>query len=111
VSIEPADKRTIVFFDGQNLFHAARAAFGYTFPNYDPMALSTTVCKQQGWKLVEVRFYTGVPDAGDDPFWNHFWTSKLAQTGRRWIKNRKRIPSEPSLDKSQGNQLHRLAPY
>ena len=84
--IEPADKRTIAFFDGQNLFHAARAAFGYTFPNYDPVALATVVCKQQGWTLAEVRFYTGVPDAGDDPFWNHFWTSKLAQTGRRGAK-------------------------
>ena len=30
-----------------------------------------------------MRFYTGVPDASDDPFWSHFWTSKLAQTGRR----------------------------
>jgi uncharacterized LabA/DUF88 family protein len=86
VSIEPADKRTIAFFDGQNLFHAARAAFGYTFPNYDPIALATALCKQRGWNLAEVRFYTGVPDAGDDPFWNHFWTSKLAQTGRRGAK-------------------------
>jgi hypothetical protein len=24
-----------------------------------------------------VRFYTGIPDASDDPFWNHFWASKL----------------------------------
>jgi len=86
MAIEPADKRTIAFFDGQNLFHAARAAFGYTFPNYDPIALATAVCKQQGWTLAEVRFYTGVPAVGDDPFWNHFWTSKLAQTGRRGAK-------------------------
>jgi hypothetical protein len=39
MAIEPADKRTVAFFDGQNLFHAARAAFGYTFPNYDPITL------------------------------------------------------------------------
>src|SRR5258708_28316360 len=84
--IEPADKRAIAFFDGQNLFHAARAAFGYTFPNYGPIALATAVCKQQGWTLAEVRFYTGVPDAGDDPYWNHFWTSKLAQTTLRGTK-------------------------
>src|SRR5258708_10691410 len=53
--IEPADKRTIAFFDGQSLFHAARAAFGYTFPNYDPIALATAVCKQHEWTLAEVR--------------------------------------------------------
>jgi hypothetical protein len=53
LSIEPADKRTIVFFDGQNLFHADRATFGYTFPNYDPIALSNAICKQRGWNLAE----------------------------------------------------------
>ena len=31
----------------------------------------------------QVRFYTGIPDAADDPFWNHFWTAKLAQMGRQ----------------------------
>lgn len=31
---EPAIKRTISFFDGQNLYHAAKAAFGYIYPNY-----------------------------------------------------------------------------
>ena len=30
---EPGVKRTIAFVDGQNLFHAAREAFGYTYPN------------------------------------------------------------------------------
>jgi hypothetical protein len=28
---EPTPKRTIVFFDGQNLFHAAKEAFGYKY--------------------------------------------------------------------------------
>src|SRR5258708_12354407 len=65
--IEPADKRTIAFFDGQNLFHAARAALGYTFPNYDPIALATAVCKQQGWPLAEARFYTRLPHPDDTP--------------------------------------------
>lgn len=37
------------------------------------------------WDLIEVRFYTGVPDTRDDPFWNHFWTAKLAQMGRGGI--------------------------
>jgi len=32
---EPVVKRTIAFVDGQNLFHMARKAFGYTYPKYD----------------------------------------------------------------------------
>lgn len=79
---EPSIKRAVAFFDGQNLFHAAKQAFGYRFPNYDPRALASEICRQRGFELSEVRFYTGVPDAQDDAFWNHFWTAKLAQMGR-----------------------------
>lgn len=82
---EPAIKRAVAFVDGQNLFYAARNAFGYTFPNYDVSALATTVCQQQNWHLAQVRFYTGVPDAMDDGYWNHFWTAKLAQMGRQRV--------------------------
>jgi len=56
--LEPSSKRAIAFFDGQNLFHAARHAFGYHYPNYDPTALAATMCKRQGWTLGEVRFYS-----------------------------------------------------
>lgn len=81
----PPSPRAVAFFDGQNLFHAAKAAFGHTFPNYDPQALAAAVCKQNGWSLVETRFYTGVPDVADNPTWNHFWTAKLAQLGRMGV--------------------------
>ena len=80
---EPSIKRVVVFVDGQNLFYAARNAFGHTFPNYDIAALATAVCRQQRWNLAQVRFYTGIPDATDDARWNHFWTAKLAQMGRQ----------------------------
>ena len=39
----PAQPRVVTFLDGQNLFHSARAAFGYTYPNYDVRALSHAV--------------------------------------------------------------------
>jgi len=39
--VEPAVKRTVAFFDGQNLYHHARAAFGYSYPNYSPLALAS----------------------------------------------------------------------
>ena len=83
---EPLIKRAVAFFDGQNLFYAAKDAFGYSFPNYDPTALARSVATLRGWTLAEVRFYTGVPAAKDAPFWNHFWGAKLGQMGRDGVK-------------------------
>jgi uncharacterized LabA/DUF88 family protein len=86
MSAEPQIKRVIAFVEGQNLFFAAKNAFGYHYPNYDVAALSASLCKTRGWHLEEVRFYSGVPDAADDSFWSHFWTAKLAQMGRQNIR-------------------------
>lgn len=65
---EPAPKRTVGFVDGQNLFYAAKKAFGYPYPNYDPKALAERIASDRGWTLVETFFYTGIPDASDNPF-------------------------------------------
>jgi uncharacterized LabA/DUF88 family protein len=83
---EPQIKRVVAFIDGQNLFFAAKNAFGHRYPNYDVAALSASLCKTRGWQLEDVRFYSGIPDAADDAFWNHFWTAKLAQMGRQNIR-------------------------
>mgnify|MGYP000252062465 FL=1 len=82
---EPQIKRTIAFFDGQNLFHTAREAFGYTYPNYDPHCLAKTICQSKNWQLTQIRFYTGVPDPADDRFWYEFWSAKLGAMGRQGI--------------------------
>jgi uncharacterized LabA/DUF88 family protein len=82
MSIEPSAKRAITFIDGQNLFYAAKDAFGYPYPNYDIRALSEAVCRMQNWHLKQVRFYTGVPDQNDNAFWHAFWNHKLAMMGR-----------------------------
>ena len=79
---EPTVKRAIAFIDGQNLFHAVRNAFGYTYPNYDVRRLAQAVCVAKGWTLQRVHFYTGIPDRSDDAFWHGFWTNKLAMMGR-----------------------------
>lgn len=81
----PATRRAAAFFDGQNLFHCAKEAFGYTYPNYDPAKLAYAICERYEWKCTSVRFYTGIPDVADSPFWNHFWTAKGAQMGRDGI--------------------------
>jgi uncharacterized LabA/DUF88 family protein len=83
--MEPTTKRAIAFFDGQNLFFAAKAAFGYGYANFDAPALARLVCVRQGWSLAAVRFYTGLPNQRVDPFWSHFWTAKLAQMGREGV--------------------------
>ncbi len=84
--IEPSEKYAVTFIDGQNLYHAVKESFGYPYPNYDVLRLSEAVCAAQGWRLREARFYTGVPDATDDPLWNAFWTAKIAQMGRKGVQ-------------------------
>ena len=79
IRIAPVIKRTVAFFDGQNLFHAAKQVFGYQFSNYDPVLLAEAIAQSRGWTLIETRFYTGVPDAIDSAFWNHFWNAKLSE--------------------------------
>jgi len=85
MATEPALKRAVAFIDGQNLFHAARAAFGYNLPNYDAHALAASVCQRHGWAVVETRFYTGMPDEADNPFWHSYWSRKLSVMGKAGI--------------------------
>jgi hypothetical protein len=82
VPAEPAVKRAVAFFDGQNLFYAAKYAFGYRWPNYDPLKLAQAVCQAQGWQLDATCFYTGLPSPQDDPFWNQ---RSLNLTDAGWI--------------------------
>jgi uncharacterized LabA/DUF88 family protein len=84
--LEPIIKRAIIFIDGQNLFHAAKEAFGYSFPNYDVKLLAKKICDLKGWDLKEIRFYTGIPDIQDDALWHTFWTNKLTCMGQVGVK-------------------------
>ena len=107
---EASVKRAVSFVDGQNLYYAAKKAFGYTFPNYDAIRLSERVCADNGWTLVQVRFYTGVPSAVDRPKWNHFWNAKLGSMGhagayvfQRQLKYRNVVVNVPG-----GGQISQL---
>lgn len=86
MAIEPPVKRTVAFFDGQNLFHHAKAAFGHTYPNFDPGKLTGSICSSRGWVIAGIHFYTGIPSSMDKPIWNHFWTAKMAVMGTRGIE-------------------------
>ena len=79
--------RTIVFFDGRNLFRSAKETWGpsqptpsspYDWPSYDVERLAQhLVSLTPGRTLEEIHFYTGVQnrDANPDQYW--FWTNKL----------------------------------
>jgi len=86
MSTEPSRKRAIAFIDGQNLFHAAREAIGYGWPNYDVLRLSQIVCRDCGGECKAVNFYTGIPERSDNAAWNHFWQAKLGQMGTRGVE-------------------------
>jgi uncharacterized LabA/DUF88 family protein len=84
LSAESQAKRVYAFFDGQNLFNAAKEAFGYDWPNYDPLKLATAICRIQGWKLERIHFYTGIPEQADPR--HSFWNKKLQIMGTRGVQ-------------------------
>jgi len=75
----PSLVRAIAFIDGQNLFAAARDAFGVRAPSFDVVALSRAVAQSQGWRVQGVRFYSGVPTAHDNVRLHRAWTRQLRE--------------------------------
>jgi uncharacterized LabA/DUF88 family protein len=81
--------RTIVFVDGQNLYHLARAAWSpgpqvagspYGYPSYDVEKLAAWLVARDARRVLhQIRFYTGVPEPCDTQttFWHGFWGRKL----------------------------------
>ena len=87
--------RTIVFIDGQNLYHLAKNAWVspgkavYSRPSYDVRKLSQALVDEEtGRTLTEIRFYTGVPDprlGRRQKSWHTFWTYKIIHLRRQGI--------------------------
>lgn len=85
--------KTIVFFDGQNVYHLAKDLWSprpyvsgspYGYPSYDVEKLADCLVKLDAKRVLsEIRFYTGVPDPNIDHFWSGFWNNKL-----RYIRSR-----------------------
>lgn len=80
-------QRTIVLFDGQNVYHLAKNAWAprpivpsspYGYPSYDVVKLANRLANRgQGRTLSQVRFYTGVPHQDVSAHWHGFWANKL----------------------------------
>lgn len=82
---EPAAKRAVAFFDGQNLYRHAMEAFGHHHPNYDPIKLFNAVCAVRDWHNHGVRFYTGTPAVDKSPMWHGYWSKRLLAMRRAGI--------------------------
>jgi uncharacterized LabA/DUF88 family protein len=82
---EPNVKHAVAFVDGQNLFQHAKAAFGHHHPNYDPKKLHDAVCTANGWKPTLTRFYTGVPEAHEQPMWSGYWSNRVLAMKRAGV--------------------------
>ena len=90
--------RTVVFFDGQNLYHGVRNAWApkphvsgspYGYPSYDVEKLALAlVARVPERTLTQIRFYTGVPSPRQGPeeaFWHRFWNNKLRYLAARGV--------------------------
>lgn len=116
--------RTIVFFDGQNLYFSAKEAWQpksvvgasrYSYPSYDVEKLAQyLVDRVAGRVLTQIRFYTGVPDPNlgvTEKFWHSFWTNKLRYLINRGViiyKGRINFGQEKGVDVSLAIDLARL---
>ena len=85
MAVEPAVKRAIAFFDGQNLYRHAKDAFGHHYPNYDPTRLFDAICADKRWENRGVRFYTGTPAYLHDAMWHGYWANRLLLMRRAGI--------------------------
>lgn len=82
---EPAIKRAVAFFDGQNLYRHAKEAFSYHHPNYHPKKLFDAVCAELDFDNHGVRFYTGTPDFKHSELWHGYWNNRLLSMRRAGI--------------------------
>jgi uncharacterized LabA/DUF88 family protein len=82
----PAVIRAVAFIDGQNLFAAARDAFGVRAPSFDVVALSHAVAAARGWEVSGVHFYSGVPTANDNERLHRAWSSQLREMRMQGVR-------------------------
>ncbi|MBQ0054740.1 MAG: NYN domain-containing protein [Synergistaceae bacterium] len=76
--IEPKLKRVVTFFDIQNFYLTSKNAWGCSYPDFDPVALSIlTTSKHADWKLTGIKLYTGIHSIEKNERWHKFWTNKL----------------------------------
>lgn len=73
-----------VIFSGR--VPAERVRAGSRYPNYDVQGLARRLCDDRAWRLVQARFYTGVPSRADNLAWHQFWEAKLRAISRQGLQ-------------------------
>lgn len=109
--------RVIAFFDGQNIYHGSKAAFPGAGEDYNPRALAGLLASRQGWRLLETRFYTGIPNQARDPAGFRVWRRRLRRmqydgcvtTTRRLRYDTLGRPREKGIDVRIALDIVRLA--
>ena len=102
-----SSKKAFVFVDGQNLFHAAREAFGYRYPNYDVLKLAELICRKQKWQLECTTFIRVFLIQLIIPL-ESFLDSKIFKHG---AQRRSNIFEDATISKSIHNSAGRLNLY
>ena len=107
--------RAVALIDGMNLFNNAKTAFGYGFPNYDPLQLSQAVSAALGCELLETRFYSGIHSVERNPDRHHFWRAKTdhmracgVHVFTRMLSYSGEIPQEKGIDMRIGLDAFKL---
>ncbi len=81
--MEKPKKTAVFYFDAQNLYRRAKSVFANVrYPNFDPVALSNLIAQKHSLKIKKIKFYTRIPPKKRNPYWNRFWSAKLALLGR-----------------------------
>ena len=97
--------KIIALFDGQNLFHMVRLAFGGVSPDVNPHKLSHLICGNYGWHLAATRYYTGIHKSQVNPVLNSAKQAHLSKmqaigtvTFARKLQYHKGIGREKGID-------------
>jgi len=95
--LEPSIKRTVAFIDGQNLFYGAKEAFARRFPDYDPIAITHSICARLGAYDVALIFGRDqdLTESVDE-------VKTIAQQQDRWIKIASAYPLSPTSRNRRG---------
>jgi uncharacterized LabA/DUF88 family protein len=104
-----AESRAIIFFDGQNLYHGVKDAWGikdasgklnkqeYFYPSFDVEQLATSIVSTTAGRIItQIRFYTGVPRPNlgtNQKLWHTFWSNKL-----RYLSSKGIIPYKGQIN-------------
>ncbi|MYA59447.1 MAG: NYN domain-containing protein [Chloroflexi bacterium] len=83
--MQSVNNRAVALFDGMNMYHHAKNAFGDRDGRYDPVKLAGAIANSQKCELVQTRFYVGVPTAARHRRIHDYWRARLSAMQQRGV--------------------------